>query len=859
MKAPTTLRMPAIGLGLFCLTILLPATVVIYAQDVAPSSLANSMLTVTVTGGRAPFATNGSVRLFTSVTGTNYLALGPGPLSAGNYTYAKTGPAAGTVTLADTAAGLPVSLELLFAATNTGTLALTNATGFQTGSFVAAPYVDASPPALFLPQLTNGQFQSYLSGQPGFVYSVETSTDLAHLQPWAEILLTDLTTKITDTVGGTGRFYLASLKATAFAPEDLTNKTFNLTIAQGAAPLATNGICQWLADTNDDGYQVIGGPGTTNSSGHYTYTRTGPNSGLISCQDSLASSVNQQLVFTSPQSGWFYLTNAAGFEAGTFTLADGPVPFLGNAHFTLDTAHAGSLDFAADGSPGRLSVTNAAGWIWTLSFPADALLIPRTIGMTPFASVDASASLLPMAAGVQLSPEGLQFSAGITLTVTPPAPLGPHAALLMADADGSNLHFVSTNVSKSQSTTLFHFSSVAATDPSQQQWDDFLNQHLPQALANYSNAVSNARGLKRLVVIPPEPPDYDWKCNPGDKAVEDARVDIYYQALFARETEALTRLLNAAKELEWLTVEVTPDVFSVAREVIETVMYRKVDSLFGTYSGNPNKCMAVTYVALNVSRWDEFMVGTGRPDWLQQIQSWGQRVVDYYFDQLRNQHMYSKASALPRVEATIELLGADIDMEAFQNRLAAALSFQLNWDINFTQTQGSADTTLDIATVEAKGLVNLQGWQMPQYAQKSFDFVPGSCSWSEVGNAGSHTFTFVGPTSTHIMFACLNLDTCASSPRVGIAPGPLAFESWVRDDGQQENDQEWLALGYSNLLRFGQGIPNYDGNYFQFPLADGQAEMVNQTIQVQANNGQSSSASWTLTGTIQLDLQHTPK
>jgi hypothetical protein len=63
------------------------------------------------------------------------------------------------------------------------TLAPTNATGFQTGSFVAAPYVDASPPALFLPQLTNSQFQSYLSGQPGFVYSIETSADLARWQP----------------------------------------------------------------------------------------------------------------------------------------------------------------------------------------------------------------------------------------------------------------------------------------------------------------------------------------------------------------------------------------------------------------------------------------------------------------------------------------------------------------------------------------------------------------------------------------------------------------------------------------------------------------------------------------------------
>jgi hypothetical protein len=124
---------------------------------------------------------------------------------------------------------------------------------------------------------------------------------------------------------------------------DLTNKSLNLTILEGVAPLATNGICQWLADTNDNGYQIIGGPGTTSSSGNYTYTRTGPDRGLIAFQDSLAGTVNQQLVFTSPQAGCFYTTNAAGFEAGTFTMADGPVEFLGHMKFTPDTVRAGSL------------------------------------------------------------------------------------------------------------------------------------------------------------------------------------------------------------------------------------------------------------------------------------------------------------------------------------------------------------------------------------------------------------------------------------------------------------------------------------------------------------------------------------
>ena len=429
--------------ALWRLATLLPvAAITTCAQDPAPSSFANSMLTVTVTAGRPPFATSGFYRFFTAVAGSNYVVLGPGPLTSGTYSYAKIRTGVSSTVLTDAASGQAATLQLTFASPTNGTLALTNASGFQTGSFTAAAYADASSPELFLPGVASGQFQSYLSGRSGFVYAFETSSNLTHWLPWQTVLVPDLTVGFGEAVGGGSHFYRARISSSAFAPASLTNKTFNLTIAEGAAPLSTNGICQWMAGTNDLSYQLVAGPGTSGGFGTYHYTTADTNRGLLAYTDAGGGGqFNALLVFNSPGLGYFYLTNTTlpGYEAGTFILADGAVDFLGNVKFTPETARAGSLTFPANGSVGALSVTNAAGWVWSLTIPGDALTEPQTITMTPFSKADSSQSLLPITNGVVLEPDGLQFCDGVTLTVVPPSPLGAHAALLMAGDDGSDL------------------------------------------------------------------------------------------------------------------------------------------------------------------------------------------------------------------------------------------------------------------------------------------------------------------------------------------------------------------------------------------------------------------------------------
>jgi hypothetical protein len=821
------------------------------AENLAPDSLASSLVSVTVAGGHAPFATNGTYRLFVSLAGTNYNVLGrAGPLTSGGCKYSSSGPNAGVASLVDDASGPGTSLTLAFASSTNGTLTLTNANGFQIGAFVLTSCAGTISPRLFLPGLAGGQFQTHLSGEPGFVYAIETSSDLVHWQPWLNVAVSDLTTNLSATAAQKACFYRARPASTAFAPASLTNQALSFTISEGKSPLSTHGICQWLGNTNSLGYKIISGPGTVNSSGNYSYTRTGPDSGLISCQDSVAGTLSQQLFFTSRQSGYFYTTNSTGYEAGAFSMADGPVLFLGHVKFVPDTARSSSLHFAANGSPATLSVTSADGWIWTLSFPADALLTPRVITMTPFTNVDAGNALLPVAAGVQLSPDGLQFSDGVTLTAKPPSPLGAHAALWMANDDGSAMYLVpSTNQATTHSTTLFHFSSCGVTDPSDPQWNTFRDNHLPQAQAAYQNAVTQCKSLTRVVTIPPEPPDYDWKCDPSG---EDAQIDAYQQALFAKESDALRQLLAAARALELLGEVVNPNEFSIGLELIESAMFRKVDLLFSTYSGNPKKFVAVARISLGVMRQDQLLGGAGRPDWYQQLIAWGLRVVDYCLDQVRNEHKYSKASAVWQVARSAGLLGANISVDDLQDRVDKALRFKFTVDLNGTFKEWDSDGTIGTqVTEEAKGSATVQASTTLPIPMNTNYISVVSGSWADFLDECSYNLDPGQSSEWHIM---MELQPCGKPPQVVfIFGGPYPpFETWTGCD-QISLPSPWLGLIWDPAFACQRG------GVFYFPLTDGESEIVNKTVPGDSSTGLCPDQFQRVTGTLQIQLEHKPE
>jgi len=93
-----------------------------------------------------------------------------------------------------------------------------------------------------------------------------------------------------------------------------------------------------------------------------------------------------------------------------------PLTDLGSIQYTLDTARQATATYKNDGNPVTLSVTDAQGYVWTLTIPNGALLWPQKITMTPFASMEVSQSVAKVRSGVMIGPEGLRFTPPVTFS-----------------------------------------------------------------------------------------------------------------------------------------------------------------------------------------------------------------------------------------------------------------------------------------------------------------------------------------------------------------------------------------------------------------------------------------------------------
>jgi hypothetical protein len=651
----------------------------------APESLENSLLTFKVSGGTGPFATNAGFQLFTSPVGTNYSALGSAGsgFGSGGYAYIQTGTNTGTLTFSDTRAGV-ISLQISFAATGADTFVLSNSAGVETGTLtIMQGYANLQTPNLFLPGVSNNQFQAFLSGDRGVNYNIDSSTDMTNWTPLTSLSLADLTTNFTDATLTTNRYYRARTGSVALAPATISNLTFACSANSAAAPFQSNAFFQWAAVSNGNAYKIIAASGATNGSGTFSYSTTGPTTALITYTDSSTSKTYyQELLFSSTTAGFFYTTNSAssGFQSGTFTITTGPTMLFGNVSFSGDTNRARSIFFPADGTPVTLSVTDAVGYVWSLSAPGDALLTAQTLSMTPFASIDSSQCALPVLTGVQLGPDGIRFCDGVTLTLTTPSPLGRHAALLVGASDGSKLSFVQTATNASSySTTLFHFSGAGAIDPMDQPWQQYADENLEQALEAYDEATTEAQSLIKPAVQPPEPPDYELNCT-GSNPQGDQAVSNYVAALFQKESDAVNKLINAAEFLQHATGDESYflNAQTLAIQVFESSGYRKVDALAADWNDNALKFSAVSAATFYIYRSDALLGGTAIPAAVSYLAPWlKQSVLDHYWKKLINDHDYTMAPVLISIERLISLLGVPINGTAFLQQVAQGYTFQV--------------------------------------------------------------------------------------------------------------------------------------------------------------------------------------
>lgn len=507
---------------------------------------------------------------------------------------------------------------------------------------------------------------------------------------------------------------------------------------------------------------------------------------------------------------------------------------LGSFKFTPDTSKKQTIQFTADGKDASVSATDAAGFKWTLTIPKDALLNPQTISLSPFANVDSSQAALPMTSGVLMEPDGLQFANAVTLTVTPPASTTRKGLMVLAAQDGSNIEFAETTRNgQTYSAPIWHFSGGGFSDPP----DDKIQPLIEQALAEYHQAQTDLKALERVVDPIPVPPDYEPSCDDKSNEAAQKQVDAYVDQFFARERPVIQRLLGTARTLALLGADPGDSALALVRELIETRVFRRVNTLFSDYGNDPKKLFAVAQVALAVDRQYELLGGTEQTAWLEKIGEWATRARDYERAKLRNDHDYSVfPKVLLSIERTVVLLGGRDDSAQFLDEMAKAMTFKLTFDDKITVQRPAA----------------------PHAETRSEFIVKPDTLFSKITGSGDGNYLSAAYGTNDIVQL--------QSPKSFTANGTLtnwdSCEKMTVDitlDRFGADTETYVITSGSAPPVVTQGIPNgatgraFPGGKFTATLKNKQAEAVNQTFTAQAGDANQT------TVTVQMILLHTPQ
>lgn len=124
-----------------------------YFSGNALSSITGKTIIFNISDGAAPFASSGSLTIYTAASGNKYKTDNPG--QSGTYSYSLVNKSTGKLKINDSDTGTS-TIYVSFADTLNGGFALTqpSSSGFQIGSFVA---VDTMPPTVVFTSLTTGQ------------------------------------------------------------------------------------------------------------------------------------------------------------------------------------------------------------------------------------------------------------------------------------------------------------------------------------------------------------------------------------------------------------------------------------------------------------------------------------------------------------------------------------------------------------------------------------------------------------------------------------------------------------------------------------------------------------------------------
>jgi len=512
---------------------------------------------------------------------------------------------------------------------------------------------------------------------------------------------------------------------------------------------------------------------------------------------------------------------------------------MGALAYTLDTSRQHTAIYNNDGSPVTLTVTDAKGYVWTLTIPNNALLWPQQITMTPFATLDDSQSSAKPTSGVQLEPDGLQFSAPVSLSVAPPS-ANPGVGLIFSlNQGGTDVQFSATTDAGSTATTqIFHFSSAAYNDGSDA-GQALMNYYQQNAAEEYQWAKANANQfIKNGTPAPPTPPVVSQFCRGTEANPENGEFYVYTHAFLEPYTDVVMPLFSSMRTLTLLG-DSSVDT-SAGMQLAEQVTQMAVQSILqigAQVQGEqpPDRLMAVITTALEAERRYE-LLSNSTDSIPAQVVNWAVTIRDYYFDQLKTHHDYRAYPVIINLDKDVSLLGGTaLGLGA----IGKAMTFEIVADTSFTMT-GSSSAHVEQHADLTKDEIN---WNYGYwYSPITFQYTTGYLGPENL----------IAGQSYHTYLTMWNWDACVTHTVDLIEWAGFGGEEFYENIPAPEMIAETAGAAVFNdlVVHGGPGGQNAIGYMMTIPLQNLNPTLGDHTF---------SSTKGTITGQIHFQVIHTPQ
>lgn len=384
-----------------------------------------------------------------------------------------------------------------------------------------------------------------------------------------------------------------------------------------------------------------------------------------------------------------------------------------------DAGHAVTKTIPVDG--GEISATGVDGTVYTLTFPKGSLVADQVITMTPLSGVDKIPGGHPLAAGVQLDPEGLQLGqpASLTIKLAKSIPVQNQVSFASGDS-GADFHLYPQSYDPQTVTMqISHFTEYGVFPGSA--IDVFTE--MKYGTLSYLSLAEQFRavlGEVRQADLMGQPEPYTWQ-----------QIDAKFTAVVEAWYEQ--KVLPGME----LAVDPNADDEQAAAAIHEVFTWERQIQLMGTDKEHPD---------LEV-KWNKL---------LGMVQTAVKNAYIRARDRCIQKHDLSVIQWFGSIEHTIELMGYDFGpLLNFYKDLPACLHFELDVDTTYTARSSGHGASMDTSG-------HVQVAALPLTLDNNFRFVSGSkqidyLQFNASGGAGSCSVTPAGTTLGNPFSARLTL------------------------------------------------------------------------------------------------------